>query len=338
MGDKQVTRRQFMRTSAKVAAGLVVGAGAGCNQTVRVAGTRRVDTSKIRNYSPNMEYRRLGKTNVMVSAISLGGHSGANQEERNKIVNRCLDIGINYIDSTGAGELHRDIKALGSRRDQVYLALSETGREPRNPDYRRAGKLLNVLDEALRDAKLEHADLWRMTVYEPGGRHTFDTSWEIVQALEKAKKQGKAQFVGIASHDRRWFKFMIEYFPQIEVVLFPFTTMTKAAPRDSLFAALKKCDVGAFGIKPFAARSLFTEDQAENDRRARLAIRYILHSDTVIPIPGISRIQEADNLAVAMKERRELDLKERAELESAAKQTVAKLPAHYQWLRDWQYV
>jgi aryl-alcohol dehydrogenase-like predicted oxidoreductase len=101
---------------------------------------------------------------------------------------------------------------------------------------------------------------------------------------------------------------------------------------------MKECDVGGFGIKPFAARSLFTGDREQNNRRARLAIRYILHSNTVIPIPGISRPHEADNLAKAVKERRELDLKEMAELENASRQTLASLPAQYQWLKDWQYV
>ena len=338
MKNIQVTRRRFMQESAIAAAGLVVGAGAAGSRNAEAASKAKVDTSRILNYNPNMEYRRLGKTNLMVSAIGLGGHSGANQEERREIVSRCLDMGINYIDSTGGGELQRDIKALGSRRARVYLALSETGREPRNPDYRKANKLLGVLEEALREAKLEYTDLWRITVYEPGGRHSFNTSWEVMEALAKAKKQGKARCVGIASHDRRWFKFMIEYFPQLEVVLFPFTTMTKAAPKHSLFKALKKCDVGAFGIKPFAAASLFTGDQEKDDRRARLAIRYILHSNTVIPIPGISSAHEADNLARAVKERRELDVQEKAELENAAKQTLVRLPAHYQWLKNWQYV
>ncbi len=32
------------------------------------------DTSKILNYNPAMEYRRLGKTNLMVSAVCMGGH------------------------------------------------------------------------------------------------------------------------------------------------------------------------------------------------------------------------------------------------------------------------
>jgi hypothetical protein len=37
-------------------------------------------------------------------------------------------------------------------------------------------------------------------------------------------------------------------------------------------------------------------------------------------------------------ERRELDVKETAELQNAGKQMLAKLPANYQWLKNWQYV
>lgn len=337
MNNERVTRRRFMRDSAMAVAGVAVGLGAVGQSAGAVSGAS-VNTSKILNYNPDMEYRRLGKTDLMVSAVGLGGHSKSDDEQRRDVVSRCIDSGINFIDSTGKRELLRDVKALGGRRDKVYLALSETGSEPRNPDYRTAKKLIGVLDESLRRAKLEYTDLWRITVYEPGGRHTFNTSCEVVEALEKAKKQGKARTVGISSHDRRWFKFMIEYFPQVEVILFPFTTMSKAAPKDSLFAALKNCDVGAFGIKPFAKASLFRGDREEDNRRARLAIRYILHSNTVIPIPGIDNIHELDNVIKAVKERRELDLKERAELESAASEMWAQLPPHYQWLRDWEYV
>ncbi len=338
MDNKRVTRRQFMRDSAMAAAGVAMGLGTAAGQSAKAAGGEAVDTSKIRSYNPNMEYRRLGKTDLMVSAVGLGGHSGASGSERYKIVSRCLEAGINFIDSTGSGELLRDMKALAGRRDRVHLGISETGREPRNPDYRTAKKLIGVLDQMLKRAKLEYTDLWRITMYEPGGRHSFNTSCEAVEALTKAKKQGKARFVGFASHDRRWFKFMIEYFPEIDVILFPFTTMSKRAQTDSLFPALKKRDVGSFGIKPFAAASLFTGNREENNQRARLAIRYILHSNTVIPIPGMSRVREVDNVVKAVMERRELDLKEKAELENAGKQMWAKLPPHYQWLKDWEYV
>jgi aryl-alcohol dehydrogenase-like predicted oxidoreductase len=114
--------------------------------------------------------------------------------------------------------------------------------------------------------------------------------------------------------------------------------MSKRAQKDSVFEALKKQDVGAFGIKPFAAGSLFRDDREENYERARLAIRYILHSNTVIPIPGLNSVQQVDNVAKAVMERRKLDVRETAELQNAAKQAWAKLPPHYQWLRNWEYV
>jgi len=338
MDAKRVSRRDFMGDSVKMAVGVAACLGAAGGPSARAAGAAPADTSKILNYNPNMEYRRLGKTDLMVSAVCLGGHSRSNEQERREIVSRCIDAGVNYTDACTYGEVCRDAKALKGRRDKMYLALSHCGNEVRNENFRTAKKLLEALDETLRGSGQEYTDLWRITCFEPGGRHTFNTSCEIIEALEAAKKQGKARFVGFSSHDRRWIKFMIEYFPQIEVVCFPFTTMSKAAPTDSLFETLKKCDVGAFGIKPFGAGSLFEGADEERDRRARLAIRYILQSNTVIPIPGLNSVAQVDNVAKAVMERRELDLKEQAELRGAAQEMWANLPPNYQWLRDWEYV
>jgi len=338
MQERQVTRREFIGDGAKVAAGVAAGVSTAA-EVVRAADPApQVDTSKILNYNENMEYRRQGSTNLMISAVCLGGHSRSNLKERTEIISRCIDVGINYIDACTHGEVCRDAQALKGRRDKMYLALSHCGNEIRNENFREAKKLLAVLDQTLKDSNQEYTDLWRITCFEPGGRHTFNTACEMVEALETAKKQGKARFIGFSTHDRRWIKFMIEYFPQIDCVCFPFTTMSKRAPTDSVFEALKKCDVGAFGIKPFGAGSLFRGDQEENNRRARLALRYILLTNTVIPIPGMNDVAFVDNVAKAVIERRELDVKETAELEGAGKQMWANLPRHYQWLKNWEYV
>jgi aryl-alcohol dehydrogenase-like predicted oxidoreductase len=334
MGNEHMSRREFVRDATVTAATVAAGLSAATSATAQPK-----DTTKILSDKPDMEYRRLGKTDAMVSAVCLGGHSRSNQEQRREIISRCMDAGINYIDACWDNEVKRDAKALKGRRDKVYLALSHGAKEVRNEDFRTAKKLLGSLDELLRDSGQEYTDLWRITCMEPGGRHTFNTACEIAKALETAKKQGKARFAGFSSHDRRWIQFMIEYFPQIDVVCFPFTTMSKRAPQDSLFDALKKRDVGAFGIKPFAAASLFgADDREENDRRGRLAIRYILHTNTVVPIPGMNSIEQVDNVVKAIAERRQLDVKESAELEQAGQQAWASLPAHYQWLRNWEYV
>ena len=351
MADKQITRRKFVRDSLVGAAGIAAGLGAADRAA---AAKPKKPRKKILNYNPDMEYRRLGKTGLWISAVCMGGHwkrvnkileaTGKTFEQNcHDIVSRCIEVGINYIDACSGGEVKAYSKALTGRREKMYLALAAGG--VRNPENRTANKLLARLDKLLKESNQEYTDIWRILCLEPGGRHTFDTACEIVEALEKAKKQGKARFVGFSTHDRRWIKFMIEYFPQIEVAIFPYTAWSKKMPKDSVFDALKKCDVGAFGIKPFASTSLFNGSSApddphakEDDRRARLAIRYILCNPRMIPIPGLVSTHQVDNVAKAVKERREFDLAEAKELEKLMDQTWAKLPENYQWLKNWEYV
>jgi aryl-alcohol dehydrogenase-like predicted oxidoreductase len=163
-----------------------------------------------------------------------------------------------------------------------------------------------------------------------------------MKAFETAKKQGKVRFTGVSSHGRPWLKRLAETYPEhFQVVLFPYTAKTKVLPEDSLFDAVQKHDIGTFGIKPFSSGSLFqgAKDKEETNRRARLAIRYILCNPAMTaPIPGMASVQEVDNMALAVMERRELDRDETAELDRIGEQMWAALPGRYQWLKDWEYV
>jgi aryl-alcohol dehydrogenase-like predicted oxidoreductase len=70
-----------------------------------------------------------------------------------------------------------------------------------------------------------------------------------------------------------------------------------------------------------------------------MAIRYILCNPGITaPIPGLINAHQVDNLVKAVKEHRELDLKEAKELDAAMDEAWARLPADYQWLKDWEYV
>jgi len=354
MSESNLTRRQFHQAAA----------AAGVAATAAAAGSARAaDTSKILSHNPDMVYRRLGKTDLMVSAVCLGGHwkrvnvMGQDfDKNRRDVVTRCLERGINYVDACCRPEVCAYAKALKGRRDQMYMALSYCGHEVRNADYRTADKLMQSLDELLGMSEQEYTDLWRITCFEPGGRHTFNTSCEIVAALEKAKKQGKARHIGLSTHDRRWAKMMIEQFPQIEVILFPYTAKTKRIPngdaptgsKESLLEAVERCDVGTFGIKPFASNSIFKGDSApdsphadEDDRRARLVLRYILvNNEITAPIPGLISQHQVDNGAKAVTEYRTLDMQkeEKAEVDRVMDHAWANLPRGYEWLRDWEYV
>lgn len=361
-----LTRREFMRDGAMAAAGLAVGLGAAGSKNVYAETTKR----KTRSYNPEMEYRRLGKTGLWVSAVCLGGHwkrvdkmvPGVFENKRwlsakldldgfiknrRDVVTRCMEVGINYIDACTWQEVVTYSRALKGRRDKMYLGFSWYQEEMRKKDFRTVKALLGTLDKGMREAKLDYVDVWRITMLSQSGRHTESEVDEMMNALEKSRKQGKVRFTGLSSHDRNHIKWMIETYPTVvQVVCTPYTAKSKVLPTDSVFDAVKKHDVGVFGIKPFAGNSLFKGDSSpnsptaeEDDNLARMAIRYILCNPAMTaPIPGMINTHQVDNMAKAVKERRELDVAEAKQLEKAMDEAWAKLPAHYHWLKDWEYV
>ena len=368
MEKTPLTRREFVRDLSVAAAVL---AGLTPTYTVAAGNPSGAPTDKILNYNSDMEYRRCGKTKLMVSAVCMGGHwkrldtvvarmSKDNnwstidlenpdfQKNRAEVVSRCIDRGINYIDACTSGEVMAYSRALKGRRDRMYLGFSWAEEEVRNPAWRTAKKLQEAFARGLKQAGLEYVDLWRITCLETSGQHDAATIDELIKALDWAKKTGRARFTGISSHDRPHIKKLIETYPQqLEVICTPYTAKTRIVSDESgLWAAMKKHDVGWFGIKPFASNSLFQgtsapdDPNAENDNRlARLALRYILCNPAITaPIPGLITLQQVDNAAMAVKERRELDVKEKAELDQAMDRAWAQLPANYQWLKNWEYV
>ncbi len=367
---RELNRRQFVRESTTAAAALAAGAALAGNNIVRAGNPDRVDTSKILNYNPDMEYRRCGRTGMMISAAVLGGHwkrlvnviGGQEpkgwmtgdigretfQKNRRDVVTRCIRRGINYVDACCREEILAYAKALEGRRDKMFLGYSWHISESRFPDWRPQKKLQEGLDQGMKEAGLDYVDLWRISLLTNSQQHSQAEIDDAVAALEWAKKSGRARFVGFSSHARPHLKKLLEtYTDQIEVILTPYTAKTKLVMDEAgLWATIKKCDVGWFGIKPFSSNSVFQGDSSpENphfeadNRTARLAIRYILCNEAITaPMPGMISTQQVDNVARAVLERRALDLKEKAELEATMDRAWANLPPNYQWLKDWEYV
>ncbi len=368
MDHKRVSRRVFVKNTAATAAAAMGVA------TVRAnAAPEEIppEVKKTRSYNPEMEYRRLGKTDLWVSAVCLGGHwkridkvigadapldpynspreelMGPFMKNRYDVVTRCIESGINLIDLAGDSEPEVYYKVLEGRRDSMYMAYSHPRSELRPPENRQADKLLELFKGGLKRCGVEYADIWRLMALERGGRHSEADVEAMITALDRAKQQGLCRFTGLSTHDRAWAIMLMETYPDVvQMICIPYTSNTKVLPEDSMLEKALKLDVGILGIKPFASNSLFTGDGSpdgphveEDNRIARMAIRYILCNPAVTaPIPGLISRAQVDNMARAVKERRELDLAEQVELERASKRAWANLPPDYQWLKDWEYV
>ena len=355
MTQERVTRREFVQDTATVAAGLA--AGAGVVGAAQDAAGAPPDPKKTRSYNENMEYRRLGRTNLMLSAVSIGGHwkkiphragSEGFKKNRREVLAACMDHGINYIDACWNQEVTAYAEAVKGRREGIYFGCSNGANETRFKNW--AGSLKKMkegFEAGLKRTGLDYVDLWRITMHEQTSRRNTPGEIEIaMQALDWAKKSGKARFTGVSSHDRPWIAEAVGKYPQLEVIVTPYTAGSKQKPKGSMFDSLKKHDVGMIGIKPFASGSVFKSrgkpdsgTKKEDDERARMVLRYVLCCAVLTAaIPGLVTVDQVKNAAAAVKERREFDLAEARKYEEITKDMWANLPKDYQWLRDWEWV
>ncbi len=249
----QITRRELL------------GAGAAIAATRAAAGADTPDPRHTRSYNENMEYRRLGRTNLMLSAVSMGGHwkkipyergSDEFKKNRRQVIYAALDHGINYIDACSTSEVSVYAEAVRERRKEIYFGFDWGG--ARKPEL--AGsleKLKQALDEGLRQSGLDYVDLWRLTMREQTTRNSQQEIETVVAALDWGKRTGRARATGVSTHHRPWIAEAVAKYPQLEVVVTPYSAGTREKPVGSMFEALRKYDVGFLGIKPFASGTLF---------------------------------------------------------------------------------
>jgi uncharacterized protein len=146
--------------------------------------------------------RPLGRTGANVSALGLGGHHLGDLktvEEAIRLVHEAVDAGITFFDNcweywNGRAEDWLG-RGLQGRRDQVFL-MTKVCTHGRGKDL-----ALKMLDESLRRLQTDHLDLWQVhgvafdndpeLAYRKGG---------VLEALDRAKKQGKTRFVGFTGH------------------------------------------------------------------------------------------------------------------------------------------
>ena len=152
--------------------------------------------------SDPVPHRSFGRHPDPVSIIGLGGyHLGKVKTiaEAVRIVHQAIDAGVNFLDN--AWEYHdgesekRMGRAIADRRQSVFLMtkVCTHGRDAR--------VAMRQLDESLRRLRTDYLDLWQIhecVYYNDPERHFAKGG--VVEALERAKEQGKVRYVGFTGH------------------------------------------------------------------------------------------------------------------------------------------
>jgi predicted aldo/keto reductase-like oxidoreductase len=225
------------------------------------------------------------------------------------------------------------------------------------------------IEQCLRRLGTEYLDIWRMKA-DMEGKNTDEHVEVMIEAFQKAHKQGKARFLGISSHRRPWLQHVIETFPEVQIVSFPYTAKTteKVNPKTdsnieeveagfgadttrSIFTAVRKRDIGVITIKPFMGGGLFESfgkdkfpvthsGSYKEHELAKLTLQCILANPSITAVvPGLSTIYEVKNAAKASYDRSiGISAEKKHYLESVTNKRWSCLPEQYRWLNDWREV
>jgi hypothetical protein len=236
--------------------------------------------------------RPLGKTGHRVALFSLGGQATVETSGRRDaavaIVNRAIDLGVNYLDTAPAYGPSQDYigEVMATRRDEVFLAS-------KTHDRSRDGSL-RLLDESLRRLRTDHLDVWQLhNLTDFADLDEIFGRSGAIHAMEAARADGRVRFLGLTGH----------YDPAVLVEgirRFPFDTVLCALnPADryrksfieTLLPVATERGMGIIGMKVPARGRMFRAGGVETMRQA---MGYVLTLPVSTVIIGCSTVDEVD--------------------------------------------
>lgn len=245
---------------------------------------------------------RLGRTGLMVTRVGFGGVPIQRLSESDAIaaVRSCLDLGINFIDTANAytNSEERVGKAIaGRKREDIILATKSLDRT--------AAGIEKHLQLSLKRLGTEYIDLYQFhNVADANALKAVLAPDGPLAAVEKAKQAGLVRHIGVSSHAIDIAKELVKS-DHFETMMFPFNFITYE-PGEELLSLARAHDVGFIAMKPLAGGVL------EN---VTLAFKYLFQFPGVLPIPGIEKAKEIEEIVGLLGSKRKLTQADNEEME-----------------------
>jgi predicted aldo/keto reductase-like oxidoreductase len=223
----------------------------------------------------------LGRTGLKVRAVGFGGIpiQRVSEEEAVRVVRRCYKLGINYYDTARGYTVSEERigKALEDVRKEVVLATKTHALTKE--------AALTDLEISLKNLKTDHIDLYQLHAV------SSDEEWEKIsapggalEALYLARDTGKADHIGITSHNIRLLDRIVRE-NIFETVLIQYNYLSRQ-PAEDFLRLCRGRDVGTIIMKPFGGGAF---------NNANTALKFVLSNDDVdVVIPGMAAVSEVE--------------------------------------------
>ena len=197
-------RREFLKASGAVAAGLLTQATVSAQDVAAPASGPATMPLNPRTQAA-MPTRNLGRTGYKVGIFSLGGQASIeranNFEVAVPIIERALDLGVNYIDTSsiygGPDRWSEQYvgRVMKTRRHEAFLATKTKERT-------REGSL-RMIEKSLKLLNTDHVDLWQLhDVGLPEDVEAIFAKGGAMEALIEMQDQKVVRFLGVTGHYR----------------------------------------------------------------------------------------------------------------------------------------
>lgn len=237
-----------------------------------------------------MQYRRLGKTNLMVSEIGFGAEwlERHNYEECKAMIDRADELGINILDCwMSEPNVRTNIgKVLAGRRERWFIQghIGSTWQDGQYVRTRDVDKCRVAFEDLLERLQTDYIDLGMMHFIDQESDWEAVISGPYLEYVKELKKSGKIRHIGMSTHNPAIAKLAAES-GFVEMILFSINPAFDMLPptdnidnyfveeyqeglgginpdRASFYKLCEQNDVGLTVMKAYAGGRLFDEKRS----------------------------------------------------------------------------
>lgn len=244
-----------------------------------------------------MQYRRLGRTEMMVSVIGFGAIKlpQVPVDQAVEAINRAIELGVNFIDTA---RNYRDSErkvgmAVKGKRDKVYIATKTASR-----DYDGA---MRDIETSLSELDMNRVDLLQLhTVSDEEVYTKVMGKGGALEAARKAQEQGMADHVGVTIHRAHSVMRKAILSGEFETIMLAYSPLDQEGVEKEIIPMAHEHDMGVIIMKPLSGGLLVGPDvdsktEPERDPVVFGSLWYIISNSGVSSvIPGMRSAREVE--------------------------------------------